>query len=258
MVDTIYEIPNAPQLALLGDLHNRPYSHIVDSLRAHHPKIILIAGDVVYGSHPKDDQSPLDTQSNILPFLSKCAFLAPTYMSIGNHEWMLDPADLERIRSTGVTVLDNGWIKNGSLVIGGLTSAYALDYRRFVAGLPDAKRSKARYPEKEPKSTKHHTLVPDTSWLSAFCEVPGYHILLSHHPEYWPLISPYPVELCLSAHAHGGQWRVFGRGIWAPGQGIFPRWTSGVHAGRFIISRGLANTTRIPRIHNEPEVVYIS
>lgn len=257
MLDTIYRISNAPRLALLGDLHNHPYSHILSSLRAHRPEIIMIAGDIVYGAHPKDDKSPLDTQINILPFLSECATLAPTFLSLGNHEWMLDEADLGRIRKTGVTILDNSWTKYNNLVIGGLTSAYVLDYRHFLASLPDSEKSKVRYPKRETEAKKHRTPTPDTSWLSAFCSTTGYHILLSHHPEYWSFLSPYPFELCLSAHAHGGQWRVFGRGVWSPGQGLWPQLTSGIHDGRLIISRGLSNTARIPRIHNEPEIVYI-
>lgn len=257
MLDTVYKISSAPRLAVLADLHNHPCSHILDSLRSRRPQIILIPGDIIYGSHPDDDQSPLDTQNYVLPCLSGCAKIAPTFMSLGNHEWMLDETDLKRIRSTGVTLLDNSWLQKENLVIGGLTSAYVLDHRRFVASLPAPEKSKARYPKREPSAKKHRTITPDTSWLPAFCSTPGYHILLSHHPEYWPLIAPYPVELCLSAHAHGGQWRIFGRGIWAPGQGFLPRWTSGIHDGRFVISRGLSNTTRIPRIHNEPEIVYI-
>jgi len=69
--------------------------------------LICLAGDFIYGSHPVDDRSPLETQENVLPFFRACASLAPTFMSLGNHEQMLDAVDLERIRSTGVVVLDN-------------------------------------------------------------------------------------------------------------------------------------------------------
>ena len=44
--------------------------------------------------------SPLQTQANVLPFLTACACLAPTFLSLGNHEWMLDQEDLDMIRST--------------------------------------------------------------------------------------------------------------------------------------------------------------
>ena len=64
-------------------------------------------------------------------------------------------------------------------------------------------------------------------------------------------------DLILSGHAHGGQIRLFGRGLFAPGQGIFPKYTSGIH-GSMIISRGLSNTGgMIPRLFNRREIVYI-
>jgi predicted MPP superfamily phosphohydrolase len=48
-----------------------------------------------------------------------------------------------------------------------------------------------------------------------------------------------------------------GRGLYAPGQGIFPKYTSGIHAN-MIISRGLSNTAGfIPRLFNPREIVYI-
>ena len=82
--------------------------------------------------------------------------------------------------------------------------------------------------------------------------------LLCHHPEYWPrYVRDLPVDLTLSGHAHGGQIRLFGQGLFAPGQGLFPRYTSGVHEGRLVISRGLANTTRIPRLFNPTELVCV-
>jgi len=73
MVETVYRIPGAPRLALLADLHGRPYDHVIASVRAHRPELIAIAGDILYGSHPVDDKSPLDTQELVLPFLSASA-----------------------------------------------------------------------------------------------------------------------------------------------------------------------------------------
>ena len=57
---------------------------------------------------------------------------------------------------------------------------------------------------------------------------------------------------------HGGQIRLFGQGMFAPGQGVLPKFTSGVH-GNMIISKGLANTAgMVPRVFNAREVVYIN
>ncbi|MDE7439761.1 MAG: hypothetical protein K2N23_04565 [Clostridia bacterium] len=66
----------------------------------------------------------------------------------------------------------------------------------------------------------------------------------------------------LCGHAHGGQWRIpFTRiGLFAPGQGKFPKYTSGVHEkgnGAMVISRGLGNSEFPLRLFNRPEIVII-
>ena len=99
---------------------------------------------------------------------------------------------------------------------------------------------------------------PDIGWLEEFERQPGYRILLCHHPEYYPrFLKGRDIDLILSGHAHGGQWRIGRQGIFAPSQGLFPRLTEGVHDGRLVISRGLANRTPVPRLNNPPEIVYI-
>ena len=66
------------------------------------------------------------------------------------------------------------------------------------------------------------------------------------------------IDLTLSGHAHGGQIRLFGQGLYAPGQGVFPRLTGGFYdGGRLLVSRGMTNTVRIPRIGNPCELVMI-
>ena len=201
VVDTIYQLDVPAHLALLGDMHGRPYQDIINSLKKHHPGLILIVGDILYGVQPPEDRSPLVAQPYVLPFLEGCSHVAKTFLSLGNHEWMLDDGDFRQIRMTGVTILDNSWEKWNGMVIGGLTSAYVRDYRRYRDGL---QLSHLRYPEKVAHEGRNSgERVPDLSWLTAFCQAPGYHILLSHHPEYYPMI-PKDVELILSAHAHGG------------------------------------------------------
>ena len=255
IIETFYQIPNAPKLALLADLHGRPFDRVTDSLRAYKPELICIAGDIIYGLWPENDRSPLETQVNVLPFLRACTGLAPTFLSLGNHEQYLDVEDLNLIRATGVTILDNRWVKRDGLVIGGLTSGSVLAYRslRRDAG-------EGRYPRVDWRSTQVAKL-PDTAWLTAFAAAPGFHILLSHHPEYFPRV-PESVELVLSGHAHGGQWRFYNPlrrrwdGVFAPGQGLWPRWTKGLYDGRLLVSPGLSNPTRVPRLFNPTQVVY--
>lgn len=267
MVETVYRIPGAPRLALLADLHGRPYDHVIASVRAHRPELIAIAGDILYGSHPVDDKSPLDTQENVLPFLSACASLAPTFLALGNHEWMLDDADLAAISSTGVAILDNCWVERvvdgRKVVIGGLTSSYVLSYRRYLSTLDDQERAVVRYPKKETSEglkglRTASERLPDTAWLRDFAaaDPDAFHVVISHHPEYFPLI-PASVNLVLSGHAHGGQWCVFNHGVWCPGQGFWPSWTRGLYEGRLVVSAGLANTAKVPRLFNPTETVFI-
>lgn len=248
-------------LALLSDLHNTDPEPVVASLRERVPSLICITGDILYGSRPEGNQSPLELQKNVLPFLKSCVSLAPTFLSLGNHEWMLDQEDLTALTATGVVLLDNEWVTatvgNEKILIAGLTSGYVTDYRRFRAesGSPD------RYPRQESISgiggavhARDHK--PETEWLPAFAEQLGYKVLLSHHPEYFPLI-PSSIDLILSGHAHGGQWRIFGHAVWSPGQGWWPRWTRGVYDSRLVVSAGLSNTIWIPRIGNPTEIVYL-
>ena len=272
MVETIYRIPGIPRIALLADLHNRPTHSILSSLTAHRPSIICFCGDMIYGNWPKDDVSPLVSQKNVLPFLADCAALASTYLSLGNHEWMLDNTDLDMIRGTGVTVLDNSFVsvkadagpEKKELVIGGLTSGYVTDYRRFR----EQENSGQRYPRQKNifgiggiRTAARH--VPETAWLKAFAATPGdIHICLSHHPEYFPLI-PKEIPLVLSGHTHSGQVRYYSfrlhrwTGLWAPGQGLCPKYSNGAYEDRLIVSAGLANTTSIPRICNPCEIVFL-
>ena len=65
-------------------------------------------------------------------------------------------------------------------------------------------------------------------------------------------------DLILSGHAHGGQWRLFGRGAYAPGQGVFPKYTKGIYDGRFIVTSGVGNVYLVPKINNPPEVCVIN
>lgn len=72
----------------------------------------------------------------------------------------------------------------------------------------------------------------------------------------------YPFDLILSGHTHGGQVRLpFINGLYAPNQGIFPRYGGGLYKHNettHIISRGLSVMRFPPRIGNPPELVIIT
>ena len=262
LTNTIYNIPGCPcRLALLADSHNSEPRRILASLRDHAPNLICIAGDFVYGNVPSTpDQLKMEESSNAMNLLHGCAEIAPTFLSLGNHEWMLNDADFRMIADTGAVVLDNTFIstriEDRDVVIGGLTSARVTEYQSWR----QTQHTDELYPKTASRSA---TPQPELSWLDDFCAIDGYRVLMCHHPEYWPLLRSHSIDLVLSGHAHGGQWRVFNPfkkewiGWFSPGQGFWPKLTSGVHEGRLVISRGLSNTTIIPRICNPPELVFV-
>ena len=226
------------RLAFVSDLHSEPYEAILDGIRREKIDIILVGGDVIHDKNHIEEG---------LSFLRAAAAIAPTFCSLGNHELKVVERVRDRMIATGAVLLDDDFVTFGGLVIGGLTSGFA-----------NAKQGRLK---KTPK--------PNMDWLPRFCETEGVHILLSHHPEYYPrYLQDLPIELILSGHAHGGQWRVFGQGLFAPGQGFLPRFTAGAYRKHrrekktlmlspdhplLIVSRGLANRSAVPRMNNPLE-----
>lgn len=240
MVITRYKIKGPPmRIAVVADLHGRFSTELIDALKAEKPDIIACPGDLAtVGEYddrlvdPERREKRLETQDGALEFLREAVKIAPTFASRGNHEWGVDDVYRNAVKSTGAVLLENEWTEySPGVFIGGLTSA-----KRYGLG---------EVTEKTP--------MPDTEWLKDCPD--GYKILLSHHPEYYDLVEPY-ADLILSGHAHGGQARLFGHGLFAPGQGFFPRYSKGIY-GKMCVSAGLTNTTWVPRINNPTELVIV-
>ncbi len=233
--------------AVVADLHDRPYARLLPLLVREKPDLILIPGDLT----ERLDLSPADAPYRPgLDLLAACVAIAPTFYSLGNHEIggchgaiyraklagneltrpPLHPDRLKAIADSGATLLREEYTVWNGLVIGGLGSGLL-----------------------------NPGWLPDLDWLNAYTVTPGYKLLLCHHPEYFDrYLRPYGIDLIVSGHAHGGQWRVFGRGVYAPDQPLFPKYTSGVHEGRLVISRGVANSVpAVPRFFNPCELVMI-
>ncbi len=230
------------KFALVSDLHGQNSDEALSLLRKESPDYILLPGDIFERLDGKDNV----WHENALAMLRGASEIAPSFYTTGNHEdggtrswslrWRLavmerkyDGKDLQQIEKTGVTFLGDSFVLRDGIAFGGLYSGLINEGR-----------------------------VPNLSWLDEFCKVDAPRVLLCHHPEYYAkYLRDYPIDLIVSGHAHGGQWRVFGRGVFAPGQGIFPKYTAGVHENRLVISTGLKKSGKIPRIFNKPEIVFI-
>ena len=217
------------RFAVVSDLHGYPSAPVLNAIRETEPNAVLIPGDVIHNDN---------NYKNGIELLKECAKDYPTFVSIGNHEFKMSSDPVALLKETGATVLDNEYTEFMGVKIGGLTSGYTADKKQTHLG---------------------STPPPNTEWLKAFSKIEGYKVLLCHHPEYYPAyIRDKNIDLILSGHAHGGQWRFFGRGLFAPGQGIFPKYTCGMYESRLIVSRGVGNPHFIPRINNKPEIILLT
>ena len=212
-------IPEKLNLAVAPDLHAEPFQDVMEDFRW--MDAILVPGDLVNRHRATYDEG--------IRFLKEAPKAAPVFYSIGNHErkcafredWMKQVAESE------VRLLDDESILFRGIRIGGLSS--------------------------------HPYGEANLAFLDSFEKAPEFRLLMCHHPEMWrDSVAGRNVDLTVCGHAHGGQFQFFGRGVYAPGQGFFPKLTHGVHGGgKMIISRGMSNGTFLPRINNPRELILL-
>ena len=232
-------------LCQVSDVHNEARGEgnaaLLRALREAAPDLICITGDF------------LDSRRTDLDFALELAGqlteIAPAVYVTGNHEARLkDLSALEAgLAARGVRVLRDGWTP---LARGGEEIALlGLDDPGFAAG---------------EDWTLAEGLDQTQARLSALLAQAGdrFSLVLSHRPELLPAYAEAGADLVLSGHAHGGQVRLPGiGGLFAPGQGILPRLTSGVYARgetRLVVSRGLGNSAFPLRVFNPPEIVTVT
>ena len=226
---TRYEIkaPISPfRIALITDMHNIAPMGLAEAVAEAKPDAIVISGDL-YNGPPRNKTFCYD---KALACLSELAPIAPIFYSQGNHDKTLTDEVRSAIDRLGVHLMTDAFERFGEVVFGGLGSAYI----------------------------GHKSGRPNMEFIESFVKQEGYRILICHHPEYFrAYLRPYDIPLILSGHNHGGQWALFGQGLYVPGQGLFPKHTSGVIEGRLVVSRGISNPTLVPRIGAPTELVIL-
>lgn len=230
------------RIAQVSDLHNAEFgtenTKLLQAISESTPNIIVITGDLIDMNHTNIDTA--------LDFAKNAVQIAPVYYVNGNHEAALSQYDelKDGLKSVGVTVLENKAIQlehNGSTVT--------------LIGLSDP-----NFAIKNDMFDETPAMV--SVMLNDLMENKnGYTILLSHRPELFETYVSCGVDLVLSGHAHGGQFRLpLIGGLVAPNQGFFPKYDAGLYTDNdtnMVVSRGIGNSIIPVRFNNRPEVVRI-
>lgn len=243
-------LPAPIRIVCLADLHGKRFGkdncRLLKKTAALSPDLIVLPGDTVSGSR--------HGVSAMCETLSALSSLAPTVLIPGNHERRTGRLEalLARFSRTGAHVLCNErldlLIRGTPVHLLGLAEPIAvsrLDYLRAAVG-------RLEYPDCDAQ-------------LLSLAREDGLRIVLSHFPELFAAIGDrsyrrFDFDLQFSGHAHGGQVRLPGiGGVYAPGQGIFPRYTGGLYgkSPALVVSRGLGNDCGLPRVNNRPEIVAV-
>ncbi|MGL4820614.1 MAG: metallophosphoesterase [Bacilli bacterium] len=221
-------------IAHLSDVHDAPFfEEIAQQTAESNPDVIVITGDLI-------DRSTTNVE-RVGRLTKLLTSIAPTYFVTGNHE-AASPVYSELydvLVVTGVKILDNAAIhlqkgEETLTLIGAQDPAFLHQDRINVNDFPS-----------------QYLRTNQTEWS----------VLLAHRPEnvaHWASVG---ADLVLSGHAHGGQIRIPGvGGLIAPGQGLFPKYTSGVYTTEqthMVVSRGIGNSIFPLRVMNRPEVVVV-
>lgn len=225
----------------LSDVHDslfgENHADVVGEVKAVSPQAIFLTGDFIDRNRYNLDQSIL--------LVKELQGIAPIYYVTGNHEVSTNDTKriMEALRELDVHVLlDEAEIitsaENESIAIGGIQDPLS-----------------SRLEDEEATTASIH---------SAFEAVPSdmFKILLAHRPEQLDVYVEHKIDVIFSGHAHGGQFRIPGiGGLISPGQGFFPKLTSGIYekeGSQLAVSRGLGNSIMPIRLFNQPEIVVVT
>lgn len=230
---------NGYTIVQVSDLHNAGFGkdqkRLLNAIKKQSPDMIAVTGDIIDSSRTNIDVA--------MEFIKGAVEIAPVYYVTGNHEGWVSSNVYQKLtaemEAAGVILLDNSFC-----------TLYYEDTYFTLMGLMDSDMPGNNY------------ALAKTCLKTIMEQTDDYTILLSHRPEYFDLYTQYGVNLTLSGHAHGGQFRLpFIGGLYAPNQGLFPQYTEGTFTEgntTMVVSRGLGNSVIPLRINNRPELVVVT
>lgn len=232
---------NDYKIVQISDFHNttseKLRNSLINEIKNQKPNSIVLTGDLIDSRRTNIDAA--------IHFIKKIKDIAPIYFVSGNHEARIQNYhELKtKLANEDVILLNNKLetIRNHSSNI----NLLGIDDPGF----------------KHKGSADVSTIIKNTiNDIEYNKEI--YTILLLHRPEMFDIYVKEKMDLVLTGHAHGGQIRLpFAGGIFAPRQGLFPKYTSGAfHKNHttMIVSRGIGNSIFPFRINNRPELVVVT
>lgn len=271
---------------LQSEYFGRKQKHLLEKVRRAKPDIIVFTGDLADRNHT-DYRAGMTAIQGLVQ-------IAPVYYVNGNHELALSQEDISQMyasmaRKGAVLLLDESVMieRNGDILhlmgiseetvyeskLCGISGAEeGAGLREGRQGNPERNEGAEEMEEKKQDAFGRKKISDtdiDTSVIinkmkelkKDFSPEEYFSILLVHEPQFLSTYARGGADLVFAGHAHGGQIRLpFTQGLFAPGQGILPRLTAGVHAcgkTEMVISRGLGNSTFPFRLFNRPEIVSV-
>lgn len=240
------------RIVQISDLHNVKFGKnnqkLVDRIRECEPDMIVLTGDLVDSNHTNVDRA--------VQFVDEIVKICPVYYVTGNHEYWLEKSEYDELMdglvSARVVILDNQVVEisRGDAKF----RLVGLDDRSLADGTLEALLSDESIRNNQAEQ-KEETADNEDSGEKELT------VVLAHEPQYLARYAGTGVDLVLSGHAHGGQFRLpFVGGIVAPDQGFLPEYTAGeyyMNGTEMIVSRGLGNSVIPVRLFNYPEIVCV-
>jgi uncharacterized protein len=215
----------------VSDLHNASFGkdqeRLIQAIKVQKPDLIVLTGDMVGSWDAEYDHS--------LMLIKEALKIAPVIIVDGNHD----------ARKKTYPIQKKAMIDAGGLV---------LEDESMLITKEDSSINLI--------GLKERFLVEDRGiYVSDKVSSSFFNLLLAHHPNNFDDYVRLGVDLVLVGHAHGGQWRFFGQGLFDPNEGILPKYTAGSFSEdstTMIISRGLGESVLPLRLFNGPELIVVT
>ena len=227
----------------ISDLHNERFGDnqqkLLQRIEMCEPDMIAITGDFVDCRNPNVDIA--------MELIVGGVDIAPVYYVPGNHEsWISSEYEelCERMAAAGVHLMmdhkETITYQGAEVICLGVKDP---DFYHTMGEQGDRKVME--------ENIKQFDYTED-----------AYTLLLSHRPELFDVYKSESIDLTLTGHAHGGQFRLpFLGGLVAPDQGMFPTYDAGHFKDgttNMIVSRGIGNSIIPLRFNNPPEIVVVT